>query len=96
MLERLLDNVRYVSGTFDDDSMYERLKDCLAEFDKAAGIVFNRVFYLATAPTFFPVIVGKLGEHGLQSTRSAEVRVVIEKPIGTNLAEAQRAEPRPC
>ena len=65
MLDRLLDNVRYVPGTFDDDSMYERLKECLAEFDEAAGIVFNRAFYLSTAPTFFPVIVGKLGEHGL-------------------------------
>jgi glucose-6-phosphate 1-dehydrogenase len=89
VLDGLLDNVRYVPGTFDDETMYERLKQCLAEFDEAAGIVFNRVFYLSTAPMFFPVIVGKLGEHGLQEHEKAEVRVVIEKPIGRNLAEAR-------
>jgi glucose-6-phosphate 1-dehydrogenase len=89
VLDRLLANVRYVPGTFDDDSMYERLKGCLSEFDEAAGVVFNRVFYLSTAPTFFPVIVGKLGEHELEDEADSEVRVVIEKPIGTNLAEAR-------
>jgi glucose-6-phosphate 1-dehydrogenase len=89
VLDRLLAGVRYVPGTFDDDSMYERLKACLAEFDEAAGMVFNRVFYLSTAPPFFPVIVGKLGEHDLQDEADSEVRVVIEKPIGTNLAEAR-------
>jgi glucose-6-phosphate 1-dehydrogenase len=54
-----------------------------------AGITFNRVYYLSTAPSFFAVIVGRLGEHGLDSHDDAEVRVVIEKPIGTNLVEAR-------
>ncbi|HEU0023203.1 MAG TPA: glucose-6-phosphate dehydrogenase [Thermoleophilaceae bacterium] len=89
VLERLLENVRYVPGTFDDDSMYANLERCLAEFDEDAGITFNRVFYLSTAPAFFTVIVGKLGEHGLDHHDEAEVKVVIEKPIGTNLAEAR-------
>ncbi len=34
------------------------------------------------------MIVGKLGEHHLNEQEGADVRVVIEKPIGTNLAEA--------
>jgi glucose-6-phosphate 1-dehydrogenase len=89
VLDRLLESVRYVPGTFDDDTMYGRLTECLDAFDAGAGITFNRVFYLSTAPAFFPVIVGKLGEHGLDDHDDAEVRVVIEKPIGTNLAEAQ-------
>ena len=59
------------------------------EFDEEAGITFNRAFYLSTSPAFFSVIVGKLGEHGLDSHEKAEVRVVIEKPIGRNLAEAR-------
>jgi glucose-6-phosphate 1-dehydrogenase len=89
VLDRLLENVRYVPGTFDDDSMYERLKECLEAFDEAGDLAFNRTFYLSTAPQFFPVIVGKLGEHGLNERPEAEVRVVIEKPIGRNLAEAR-------
>ena len=50
----------------------------------------NRCFYLSTAPTFFPVIVGQLGEHKLTAHEGADVRVVIEKPFGTTLAEAEQ------
>jgi len=88
VLDKLLEAVRYVPGTFDDASVYKRLDEQLQEFDKDAGIVFNRLFYLSTAPMFFPVIVGKLGEHGLNLHGKAEVRVVIEKPFGTRLSEA--------
>jgi glucose-6-phosphate 1-dehydrogenase len=35
------------------------------------------------------VIVGALGEHGLNRHADAEVHVIIEKPIGTNLEEAK-------
>jgi glucose-6-phosphate 1-dehydrogenase len=88
VLAKLLEQVRYVPGTFDDDSVYDRLDEQLKEFDTQAGIEFNRLFYLSTAPAFFPVIVGKLGEHGLSDHEGAEVRVVIEKPFGTRLSEA--------
>ena len=90
VLDRLLRHIRYVSGTFDDASVYERLDTCALEYDDEAGITFNRVFYLSTAPSFFPVIVGQLGSHGLDRRDDAEVRVVIEKPFGTNLEEARQ------
>jgi glucose-6-phosphate 1-dehydrogenase len=88
VLEKLLEHVRYVSGTFDVDDVFERLKDELGTFDEEAGIAFNRIFYLATAPSFFALIVKKLGDHGLHEHEEADVRVVIEKPFGTRLKEA--------
>jgi glucose-6-phosphate 1-dehydrogenase len=88
VLDKLLDQVRYVPGTFDDDSVYDKLDDTLKEFDKDAGIDFNRLFYLSTAPAFFAMIIGKLGQHGLNRHGQSEVRVVIEKPFGTRLEEA--------
>ena len=48
-----------------------------------------RAFYLSTAPEFFPVIVGALGERGPRQLGGADVRVIIEKPFGTSLAEAR-------
>jgi glucose-6-phosphate 1-dehydrogenase len=69
--------------------VFDRLKEELGEFDQEAGIPFNRIFYLSTAPSFFSLIVEKLGEHGLDRHDEADVRVVIEKPFGTRLAEAQ-------
>jgi glucose-6-phosphate 1-dehydrogenase len=90
VLDSLLGRIRYVSGTFDDPSVYERLETCALEYDEEAGIAFNRVFYLSTAPSFFPVIVKQLGEHRLDRRDEADVRVVIEKPFGTNLEEARQ------
>jgi glucose-6-phosphate 1-dehydrogenase len=88
VLDKLLDAVRYVPGTFDDDAVYDRLDQTLQELDGEAGIEFNRLFYLSTSPAFFATIVDKLGEHGLNRHHSGEVRVVIEKPFGTRLQEA--------
>jgi glucose-6-phosphate 1-dehydrogenase len=88
VLDKLLESVRYVPGTFDDDSVYDRLDEQLKEFDTEAGIEFNRLFYLSTSPAFFATIVDKIGSHGLNRHKDAEVRVVIEKPFGTRLAEA--------
>jgi glucose-6-phosphate 1-dehydrogenase len=88
VLDKLLEQVRYVPGTFDDDTVYDRLDKQIKEFDTEAGIEFNRLFYLSTSPAFFPVIVGKLGDHSLNHHEQSEVRVVIEKPFGTRLSEA--------
>src|SRR2546421_6051656 len=65
VLDGLLSDLRYVPGSFDDDSVYEELGRTLTEFDERAGQPMNRVFYLSTAPQFFPVITGKLGSAGL-------------------------------
>jgi glucose-6-phosphate 1-dehydrogenase len=90
VLAAMLAQVRYVAGSFDDTRVYQRLESVNAEFDAQAGIAFNRVYYLSTAPAFFPLIVGKLGEQGLDHNEGSEVRVVIEKPIGRNLEEARQ------
>ena len=60
-------------------AVFDRLEQELAECDEDAGIIYNRVFYLSTAPTFFALIVEKLGQHGFDQIEDADVRVVIEK-----------------
>jgi glucose-6-phosphate 1-dehydrogenase len=89
VLDKLLEQVRYVAGSFDEDSVFDHLEEELGKFDEEAGIAFNRIFYLSTAPSFFSLIVTKLGEHGLDRHEESDVRVVIEKPFGTRLTEAQ-------
>jgi glucose-6-phosphate 1-dehydrogenase len=90
VLAGMLDNTRYIPGVFDDDSVYESIDKTLREFDEAAGQRFNRVFYLSTAPQFFPIICEKLGKAGLNEVEGAETRVVIEKPFGYDLASARK------
>jgi glucose-6-phosphate 1-dehydrogenase len=89
VLQRLLEAGAYVAGAVDQDALYGSLEGVLTDFEEEAGRRLNRCFYLATAPRFFPVIVRQLGNHGLQHHEDAEVRIVIEKPFGTSLAEAE-------
>jgi glucose-6-phosphate 1-dehydrogenase len=90
VLEGLLDNIRYVQGSFDDDEAYAELGRTLQEFDEIAGRKLDRVFYLSTAPEFFPLIAGKLGAAGLDQVEKADVRIVVEKPFGYDLASARK------
>ncbi len=94
VLKRLLEHVKYVPGTFDDPSVYERLEKVLDRFDEHDGEKLNRAFYLSTAPSFFPVIVEALGKQGLNCHEGADVRTIIEKPFGTSLAEARELNQR--
>jgi glucose-6-phosphate 1-dehydrogenase len=94
VLSGLLDELRYVSGSFDDPATYEAVTAALAELDDAAGEPMSRAFYLSTAPEFFGVIVDALGAAGLAQSEDADVRVIIEKPFGTSLAEARELNSR--
>ena len=52
----------------------------------------NRLYYLATAPSFYGPVAGHLGAAGMsQQKKNAKVwrRIIIEKPFGHNLASAQ-------
>jgi glucose-6-phosphate 1-dehydrogenase len=90
VLAGLLAGVRYVSGSFDDPAPYAELSETLRALDERHGQPLNRVFYLSTAPEFFPLIIEQLGAAGLNRAEEAEVRVVIEKPFGYDLASARR------
>jgi glucose-6-phosphate 1-dehydrogenase len=94
VLKGLLQDVKYVPGEFADDSVYPQLEQLLDEFEQQAGEPLNRAFYLSTAPAFFPVIVQELGKQELTKHEGAEVRVIIEKPFGTNLEEARELNRR--
>jgi glucose-6-phosphate 1-dehydrogenase len=89
VLDRLFENAKYVAGTFDQTELYAGLEEAMKAFDEQAHQRLNRCFYLSTAPAFFPVIVNHLGEQGLHRLEGADVRVIIEKPFGTTLEEAQ-------
>jgi glucose-6-phosphate 1-dehydrogenase len=89
VLQGLLNEARYVQGSFDEDEIYAELARELDEFDRSAGRPLDRIFYLSTAPEFFPLIAGKLGAAGLNHADRASVRIVIEKPFGYDLASAR-------
>ena len=51
----------------------------------------NRLFYLATPPSVFPIIIQRLGETGLvtqEARKDGWTRIIVEKPFGTDLETA--------
>jgi glucose-6-phosphate 1-dehydrogenase len=88
VLQGLLCDLRYVRGSFDQQEVYSAICQALGEFEERAGYPLNRVFYMSTAPRFFPVIADMLGGAGLDEREGADTRLVAEKPFGHDLASA--------
>ena len=91
VLDGLLGRLSYLGFSFDDIEFYGKLSDALDELDGEAHPL-NRAFYLSTAPEYFGVITGALKEAGLNYRREADVRVIIEKPFGTDLESARELQ----
>jgi glucose-6-phosphate 1-dehydrogenase len=79
----------YVPGSFDDSSLYDLLREKLDQVADERGSGQNALFYLATPPTTFPMIVERLGQHGLAAEEDGWRRVVIEKPFGRDLQTSE-------
>jgi len=92
-LDPFMERVQYFATNFDDDAGFEKLKAHLAELDTKFKTNGNRLFYLAVAPEFFADIIARLGKHGMAVPAEGEkhwVRVIIEKPFGTDLNSARK------
>ena len=81
--------VSYLAGSYDDPETYLRLAERLAALDAEAGTGANRLFYLATPPNLYPLIVEQLGLSGL-SQSEGWTRIIIEKPFGRDLQSAHQ------
>jgi glucose-6-phosphate 1-dehydrogenase len=80
-IERFLNRLEHVSLDATGDDGWQELAGLLEGRDDRV-----RVFYLATAPRLFGDICKRIGEVGLNTP---ETRVVLEKPIGHDLASAR-------
>ncbi|MBA0125947.1 glucose-6-phosphate dehydrogenase [Haloechinothrix sp. YIM 98757] len=87
---RLVDGLRFVSGSFDDHEAFRRLAGTVHELDSERGTGNNHAFYLSVPPSAFHSVI-----HGLSAVGLAEPgadswrRVVIEKPFGHDLTSAR-------
>jgi glucose-6-phosphate 1-dehydrogenase len=83
--KRFSDSLHYVSGSFDDPNCFAPLTERLALLDEQLGTEGAHLYYCATPPSAFPLIVSRLGQCRAQQ-RS---RIVIEKPFGSDLQSAR-------
>ncbi|MBN1936069.1 MAG: glucose-6-phosphate dehydrogenase, partial [Anaerolineae bacterium] len=79
--------ISYLRGDYDDPATYHALAAHLHSL--ADEGVANVLFYLATPPALYPVIVEQLGLAGLSRSSAGWRRIIIEKPFGHDLNSAQ-------
>jgi glucose-6-phosphate 1-dehydrogenase len=84
--------LHYITADFEDAAGYQQLGQRLREMDQEHGTNGNRLFYLATSPSFYAMIAKNLAQHGLVSRRSGAAgwtRLIVEKPFGRDLESAR-------
>jgi glucose-6-phosphate 1-dehydrogenase len=87
----------YVKGSFDDDETYTDLKQRLEVINDERRAQGNRLYYLATSPTFYGPIIQRLGASGLAKrediyydrNNTSWNRIVVEKPFGRDIESAR-------
>jgi glucose-6-phosphate 1-dehydrogenase len=77
-LDRLLAQLHYVGGDYNDLSTFKTLKQTL-------GNAQHPAHYLAIPPELFTTVIKGLGAAGL----THQARVIVEKPFGRDLASAR-------
>ena len=78
----------YVCAPLDDPDAFRALRERLVTLDVDLGAEGRRLFYCATPPSAFPTIVQRIGEADL----GKQARIVVEKPIGHDLASARELD----
>jgi glucose-6-phosphate 1-dehydrogenase len=90
LAEWFVRRMHYLSGEFNNQETYKRLKSTLEKVDKDHSTHGNFFYYLATAPDFFGPIVENLAQSELMTEENQHWRrVIIEKPFGHDLETAQ-------
>jgi glucose-6-phosphate 1-dehydrogenase len=84
--ETFAKHLLYVRGNLNQPDDYANLDTTLRELECGQA---NRLYYLATAPNFYPTITDHLAEAGMAEETTGERRIIIEKPFGHDLKSAQ-------
>ncbi|MEJ5258825.1 MAG: glucose-6-phosphate dehydrogenase [Anaerohalosphaeraceae bacterium] len=86
----------YAAGDYQSKDLYEALHRRMTDLDSRFNIEGVRLFYLAVPPNVVKPIVERLAETKLacpaSSGRFQQVRLVLEKPFGTDMASAAELE----
>ncbi len=89
VLERLLARCQYFRLDITQAARYAELARWLTE---TAALPPNMVFYLSISPAYYATVAGALAAAGLNRSEAGWRRLVVEKPFGYDLEDAQRLD----
>lgn len=87
-----LESLFSLKADFNNELSYDKLKTSLAKIEQDGSTCGNRLFYLATPPEYFDIIIDNLAKQELNrpSDEGCWTRIVVEKPFGHDLSSAQK------
>lgn len=80
-------HIAYYDMDISDQGSYPAFKAFVDGFDVPKSA--RKIFYLATAPRFFPIVAGALVDSGLIRKGEMREKIVFEKPFGEDLKTAK-------
>jgi len=80
-------NIKYIKSDFDDGQGFTDLLNFFSEKK-----IKNILYYLATPPDSYDIIIKNLGKAELNKSEDGWTRIVVEKPYGRDLASARSLE----
>jgi len=90
-LKEFLTLFTYQQGLLQNFNDYKKIFEKVQKIDEKWKVCSNKIFYLATPPEFYEIILRNLAASKLTKACSPEegfTRLLIEKPLGKNLKEA--------
>ncbi len=84
--------LHYIAVDSNIPEEFHRLRGALREIGASRGAPRNMLYYLATPPSMYSPIIRHLGGAGMHHSgaNGSWVRIVIEKPFGTDLSSARQ------
>jgi glucose-6-phosphate 1-dehydrogenase len=93
IVDKFLEKIFYLSGYYNDDSLYINLKNRLNLLDNIFKTNQNYLFYLSTPPNVYLEIIKRLGNFELTVEKEGSYsRIIIEKPFGRDLKTSQEID----
>jgi glucose-6-phosphate 1-dehydrogenase len=88
--EDFAQRLHYCTSDYGRQEDYEGLHRALVQVDEQHGTRGNRLYYLATPPDVYPVIVENIGLSSLcKGGPDVWARIIVEKPFGHDLHSAR-------
>jgi len=85
-LHGFLQRVHYFLGSISEEEMYPRLKQTL---ETTPAFPNNFIFYLSLPPSEYKLVAQQLARAGLNNESNGWRRLIVEKPFGFDLEDAQ-------
>jgi glucose-6-phosphate 1-dehydrogenase len=83
----------YIQGENENPKTYHTLRAKAEEVERSMQLPANRIFYLSIPPSSFAAVCEGLAQAGLTTPPATDApysRIIVEKPVGRDLASAQQ------